>query len=44
MNDIYSTDFVRINLNKFIVVVTVEIELTLATSKVEKNLFIYNEK
>ena len=37
MNDICSTDFVRINLNKFIVVAAVEIELTVATSKMEKS-------
>ena len=38
MNDICSTDFVRINLNKMIVVTVVKIVLTLATSKMEKNV------
>ena len=38
MNDICSTDFVRINLNKMIVAAVVKIVLTPATSKMEKNV------
>ena len=38
MNDICSTDFVRINLNKMIFATVVKIVLTLATSKMEKNI------
>ena len=36
MNDICSTDFVRINLNKMIFATVVKIVLTLATSKMGK--------
>ena len=38
MNDICSTAVVRINLNKMIFVTVVKIVLTLATSKMEKNI------
>ena len=38
MNDICGTDFVRINLKKMIVATAVKIVLTLATSKIEKNV------
>ena len=38
MNDICSTDFVRINLNKMIFATVEKIALTLATSKMEKNI------
>ena len=38
MNDIWGTDFVWINLNKMIVATVVKIVLTLARSKMEKNV------
>ena len=38
MNDIWGTDFVRINLNKMIIAAVVKIVLTIATSKKEKNV------
>ena len=38
MNDIFSTDFVRINLNEMIFATVVKIVLTLVTSKMEKNI------